>query len=305
MVAPGEQELRPCGPIAAIGNFDGVHLGHQYLLSETKKFADLHNALVGAVVFEPHPRRYLRPDEPPFLLTVSAEREQLLRSCGVSEVFTIPFDAVTAAMSPREFVVDILSKRLGLGGVVTGAEFAFGAKRAGDADLLAEICAENNMVSLQVEPKDLRGEEAKIGSSLIRAALKEGDVQRAQRLLGRPWSVTGTVEMGKQLGQTIGFPTANIFLGELIEPKYGVYAISAKLDGQTLRGVANFGRRPTVGAPSPLLEPHLFDFNDDLYGRQIEILFHDFLRSEEKFSSVDALRAQIEKDVAKARALVI
>ncbi|MEL7486957.1 MAG: bifunctional riboflavin kinase/FAD synthetase [Pseudomonadota bacterium] len=286
---------------AAIGNFDGVHRGHQFLLAETAKLAADHDARAGVVVFEPHPRRFFNPDEPAFRLTTDKERERLLRAYGVEEIFTLTFDAALAALSPEDFVRSILKDRLDLVGVVTGAEFVFGKARAGDAALLAELCASVGIVARSLEPIAQRDGEEKIGSSAVRAALRAGDVGAAARLLGRPWRVGGVVAEGRKLGRTIGFPTANVTLGDLIEPKFGVYAVRIDVGGDTYGGVANFGRRPTVGSDAPLLEAHLFDFAGDLYGKSVNVSFVDFIRDEKKFDSIDALKAQIAADAAAAR----
>ncbi|MEL7490802.1 MAG: bifunctional riboflavin kinase/FAD synthetase [Pseudomonadota bacterium] len=292
------------GPVAAIGNFDGVHLGHQYLIAETVKLAAEAGAPAGVIVFEPHPRRFFRPQDPPFLLTTSPERTRLLKSYGASEIFTLIFDEAMAALTPEAFVRSVLHEQLGLSGVVTGTEFQFGRARAGDVTMLADLCADVGIAAHRVTPMTNEGAPEKIGSSVVRAALQEGDVRRAEALLGRRWSVEGVVAPGQKLGRTIGFPTANITLGDLVEPRYGVYAVMITVDGVDTPGVANFGRRPTVGAPAPLLEAHLFDFDGDLYGKTIRVAFADFIRAERKFDGIDGLKAQIARDCETARRLL-
>jgi riboflavin kinase / FMN adenylyltransferase len=290
--------------IAAIGNFDGVHLGHQHLLGEAARFAAAHDARLGVVLFEPHPRRYFRPDDAPFLLTGPAQRDALLRSYGATEIFTLTFDKALASLTPDAFIHLVLKQKLGLGGIVAGADFRFGAGRVGDSEALLTIGAEAGLkvkiVDLLPQPAD----GAKFGSSAVRAALRDGDMARAQVLLGRPWAVRGVVAQGEQRGRTLGFPTANMTLGEIIEPRRGVYATRARVDGAVHDAVSNFGRRPTVGSEAPLLETHLLDFDGDLYGREIEVDFIDFIRDEVKFDGLDALKAQIAKDSVKARALL-
>jgi riboflavin kinase/FMN adenylyltransferase len=290
--------------IAAIGNFDGVHLGHAMLIARTATFAAENRASAAAVVFEPHPRRFFRPDEPPFLLTTSGQRERLLVGAGARRVFPIPFDAALAALSPADFVSNVLKARLGLAGVVTGAEFRFGAGRSGDAESLARLAREAGLFSLIVEPQAVSDGEEKIGSSAIRSAIAAGDMRAAAAMLGREWSVEGVVEKGAQLGRTLGFPTANLTLGDLIEPRRGVYAVRVFIDGIARSGVANFGRRPTVGETSPLLETHVFDFAGDLYGKAIAVSFVAQLRDEAKFPSLDALKAQIAEDSKASRAIL-
>jgi riboflavin kinase / FMN adenylyltransferase len=290
--------------IAAIGNFDGVHLGHQHLLGEAARFAAAHDAQLGVVLFEPHPRRYFRPDDAPFLLTGSAQRDALLRVYGAAEIFTLTFDKALASRTPEEFIRLVLKQKLGLGGIVAGADFCFGAGRAGDSQTLQAIGTEAGLkvkiIDLLPQPAD----GAKFGSSAVRAALRDGDVARAQVLLGRPWAVRSVVAQGEQRGRTLGFPTINMTLGEIIEPRRGVYATRARVGDVVHDAVSNFGRRPTVGSDAPLLETHLLDFDGDLYGREIEVDFIDFIRDEVKFDGLDALKAQIAKDSVKARALL-
>ncbi len=292
------------GVIAAIGNFDGVHLGHQHLLGEAARFAAAHDARLGVVLFEPHPRRYFRPDEAPFLLTSLAQRDALLRRYGAMEIFTLTFDKALASLSPDDFIRRVLKQKLGLGGLVAGADFRFGAGRAGDSQTLMTIGAEAGLKVKIVELLPQPADGAKFGSSAVRAALREGDMARARVLLGRPWAVRGVVAQGEQRGRTLGFPTANMTLGEIIAPRRGVYATRARVSGVAHDAVSNFGRRPTVGSEAPLLETHLLDFDGDLYGREIEVDFMHFIRDEVKFDGLDALKAQIAKDSVKARVLL-
>ncbi len=293
------------GVIAAIGNFDGVHLGHQRLLAETVAFATENAARPGALVFEPHPRRFFRPDDAPFLLTSPpAQRDALLRAHGAQEVMTLAFDEALAALSPEEFVRGVLKKKLGLDGVLTGADFRFGASRAGGGEILQRIGESAGLKVRLVDVLAQGPDTEKYGSSAVRAALREGNVKAAAKMLARAWSVRGCVIEGQKLGSTLGFPTANLTLGDIIEPRKGVYAVMVRVDGAMRKGVANFGRRPTVGSDAPLLEAHLFDFNGDLYGQEIDITFIDFIRDERKFDGLDALKAQIDKDCETARALL-
>ncbi|WDI32556.1 bifunctional riboflavin kinase/FAD synthetase [Hyphococcus flavus] len=290
--------------IAAIGNFDGVHLGHQFLLKETSAFASQHDAKLGVVLFEPHPRRFFQPDAPPFLLTSSPARDSILRSHGVNEIFTLTFDAELASMTPEQFVNDVLVGRFLLAGVMAGADFRFGAKRAGDGAALKALGEQAGMKVKLVELLDDSDGEGKYGSSAIREAIRDGAMDEAREMLGRPWSVTRSVEEGRKVGRTIGFPTANMTLGSLVEPRNGVYATRAVVNGKVYGAVSNFGRRPTVGSDAPLLETYLFDFEGDLYGQEIQISFHAFLRDEKKFDGLDALKAQIAEDCLMARELL-
>ncbi len=290
--------------IAALGNFDGVHLGHQHLLRQTAEFAHAHGAAPGVVLFDPHPRRYFRPDDPPFLLTAPAQRDALLRAAGAQEIYAVTFDRALASMTPEEFVNQVLKDQLGLAGIVTGADFRFGKGRAGDGAALESLGAAAGLKVKLVEViAETQGAD-KFGSSAVRAALEAGVMDRAAAMLGRDWSVVGPVEQGRKVGRTIGFPTANMTLGEVIEPRKGVYATRAHVGGKTYDAVSNFGRRPTVGSDAPLLETYLFDFDGDLYGQEMEVAFIAFLRDEEKFDGLDALKAQIADDCVKARALL-
>lgn len=297
-------EAKTDGVVAAVGNFDGVHLGHQHLLSRTAAFADSLGARMGAVVFDPHPRRYFRPDDPPFLLTTPEKRNALLAAHGVKTVIALPFDKTLAALSPEAFVHDVLKARLGLCGVVTGADFRFGKGRAGDGAALRVL---GEATGLAVDLVDVLAENLqaeKFGSSAVRAALRAGEPDRAAAMLGRRWSVCGMVEEGQRLGRGLGFPTANMTLGEVIEPRKGVYATWATVGDKVYPAVSNFGRRPTVGGAGPLLETHIFDFDGDLYGAEIEVSFVAFLRDERKFDGLDALKAQIAADSAEARRIL-
>ena len=286
--------------IAAIGNFDGVHLGHQHLLQQTVAFAAKHGAQPGVVVFDPHPRRFFRPEAAPFLLSSPAQRDEQLAAHGAKEILSLTFDRTLAAMTPEDFMHEVLAARLGLAGAVTGVDFRFGAGRVGDGVALKALGEKAGLAVKLVEIVTENPGAEKFGSSAVRAALKAGDVKKAAMMLGRPWSARGRVVEGQKLGRTLGFPTANMVLGDLIEPRKGVYAVNASTGGARYKGVANFGRRPTVGSVSPLLEVHLFDFSGDLYGQEIDVLFEQFIRDERKFGGLEALKAQIAADSAAA-----
>jgi riboflavin kinase/FMN adenylyltransferase len=288
---------------AAIGNFDGVHRGHQLLLAETIQAAAEMGGVAGVVVFEPHPRRFFRPDDPPFLLTTRLRRASLLYEAGAEFVIELPFDAALVALAPEDFVRKIIKDRLGLSGVAVGNDFRFGNGRSGDADGLKRLCGEAGIAAKIVAP--LMDGSEKYGSTAIRAALQRGEVESAAAMLGRPWDVEGPVIEGRKLGRTIGFATANMTLGDLVEPRRGVYAVRATVRGRTYDGVANFGRRPTFGEGAPLLETHLFDYAGDLYGEALRVGFVDFLRDEKKFDGLEALKAQITDDCRAARAALI
>ena len=298
------EDRAAAGVVAAIGNFDGVHLGHQHLLARMRAFAGTVGGRPGAVVFEPHPRRYFRPDDPPFLITAPDARDALLKAHGAEAVLTLPFDKALASLTPQAFVETVLKGQLDLKGVVAGVDFRFGAGRAGDGAALRALGEAAGLAVLLVDVLAENPDAEKFGSSAVREALQAGAPERAAVMLGRAWSVSGTVVEGQKLGRTLGFPTANMRLGEIIEPRKGVYATRATVDGETYGGVSNFGRRPTVGSDAPLLETHLFGFDGDLYGARIEVAFVAFLRDERKFDGLDALKAQIADDSARAAAVL-
>ena len=287
------------GGAVALGNFDGVHLGHAHVLRTAH--AARPDAPRAVLTFEPHPRELFRPDDPPFRLTLSGERAAALAALGVELLYEMPFDSGFSEMTAEHFVTDVLHHGIGARHLVCGPDFAFGHRRGGSLGFLAAR-AEALGIGLTVATPfgDASGP---ISSSLIRRALQDGYPERATALLGRPWAIVGTVMHGDALGRTIGFPTANIPLGRHLEPARGVYAVTVRLpDGSERPGVANIGRRPTVSAGSESrLEVHLFDFAADLYGAELAVALHGFLRSERRFAGIDALRAQIAADAAEAR----
>ena len=286
----------------ALGNFDGVHLGHAHLLRTAH--AARPDALLAVLSFEPHPREFFRPDDPPFRLSLAADRAAALAGLGVSVLYELPFDDAFSHLSAESFVHDILHEGIGAAHLACGPDFAFGHRRGGDASFLASR-AEALGMGLTIVPK-LADPQGPLSSTRIRRTLQDGYPERATVELGRPWSITGIVADGQRLGRTIGFPTANLPLGRLLEPARGVYAVTVRTpDGATHRGVANIGRRPTVNAgPESRLEAHIFDFAGDLYGQEITVALHAYLRNEVKFAGLDALRAQIAQDAAEARRLL-
>lgn len=290
------------GAVVALGNFDGVHLGHAHLLRTGHGARP--DAPLAVLTFEPHPRELFRPDDPPFRLTLSAERAAALKPLGVSTLYELPFDAGFSAMTAESFVADVLHAGIGARHLVCGPDFAFGHRRGGDASFLAAR-AEALGIGLTVVPP-LMDASGQISSSRIRRALQDGYPERATAKLGRPWAIRGIVAHGDARGRTIGFPTANIALGRHLEPARGVYAVTVTLpDGTARHGAANIGRRPTVNAgPESRLEVNLFDFEGDLYGQDLAVALHAFLRPEQKFSGLDELRARIAADCAEARRIL-
>lgn len=298
----GQQPLPEylAGGVAALGNFDGFHPGHQAVVRRAGELAAACGGPLLVITFDPHPARFFRPEEPPFQLTSIAERARLLEAFGVDALVVLPFDAALAALSPEDFFQTVLVDRLRLKGVTSGYDFTFGKARAGTTETLQALAAANGMQSAVVAPVRTDGDEV-VSSTLIRTKLAEGDVAAASRLLGRWWAIEGVVEGGDQRGRTINFPTANITLGDYSRPRYGVYAIRMVLpDGRVVEGVANIGIRPTFTPPRELLEAHLFDFSGDLYGQNVRVELVEFIRPEMRFEGLDALRSQISIDCATA-----
>jgi riboflavin kinase/FMN adenylyltransferase len=290
------------GGAVALGNFDGVHLGHAHVLRTAH--AARPDAPRAVLTFEPHPRELFRPDDPPFRLTLPAERAAALAALGVDLLYELPFDTAFSEINAERFVTEVLHRGIGARHLVCGPDFAFGHRRGGSVAFLAAR-AEALGIGLTIATPfgDAAGP---ISSSRIRRALQDGYPEQATALLGRPWAIVGTVAHGDARGRTIGFPTANIPLGRHLEPARGVYAVTVRLpDGAIVPGVANIGRRPTVSAGTESrLEVHLFDFAGDLYDSSLTVALHAFLRGERRFSGLDALRAQIAEDAAAARRLL-
>jgi riboflavin kinase/FMN adenylyltransferase len=292
------------GAAIALGNFDGVHAGHQAVIASARAVAEQSGVALGVAVFEPHPRRFFKPDTPPFRLQNTKQRARALSEVGVQEVFEIGFDAALAGSTDREFAERVLRDLLGITHVSVGADFRFGKGRSGDAGSLQALGPELGFTVTAVAPV---GGANKVSSSGIRTAIENGDMGAAREALTRPWAIEGEVLRGFERGRTLGMPTANVALGEYVRPRLGVYAVRVDIgDGPWMPGVASVGVNPTVGAlPEPLLEAHLFDFSGDLYGRTIEVELIAFLRDEAKFDSLGELKRQMTQDVIDARRALI
>lgn len=294
LACPLAPEFR--GAVAVIGNLDGVHKGHQALLVQGAQLAKQMQQPLAAIIFDPHPRKVFAPDAEPFLLNSTDQKADYLVECGVEKLFILPFNRHLSMLSPEEFVKVILQQNLGLSAILAGEEFQFGQKRAGTVEHLKEY---GELAGLVVKITDLAMSaqaDEKYSSSLAREALRNGAPEMAADILGRPWAIRGLVTKGKQLGRRIGFPTANIEMGDYLHPAKGVYAVTVVISARVYQGVANFGARPTVDGNGVLLEVHLFNFDQDIYGEKIEVSFHKFLRPEQKFANLDALKEQISKD---------
>ena len=288
------------GGIIALGNFDGFHRGHQAVVGEAIAWARAENRPAIVATFDPHPVRHFAPDAPPFRLTTLDQRQELFEAAGADAMLVFAFDGELAATTAQSFVEDLLVARLGAAGVVTGEDFTFGKGRGGNTAVLAELGAPLGMGARAVGPVS-DGDEV-ISSSRIREALRAGDCGTATHLLTRPFAIRGQVEHGAKLGRTIGYPTANLQMGSYLRPAYGIYAVTGLLPGgRIVHGAANLGIRPSFDPPIELLEPFFFDFEGDLYGQEIEVALHHYLRPEAKFDSLEALTAQMELDCGQAR----
>lgn len=285
-----------------LGNLDGVHKGHQALLKAGQEMANDVGAPLAAVTFEPHPRRVFNKDAPPFVLTPLAAKAELLEKAGAEHVFALPFIPELSSQTPEEFVRRTLYDTLGLKGILTGEEFQFGKGRAGDPAALAKLAKPLGMTAKAIAPVG-KGEQ-KFSSSQAREALRQGKPQAAAEVLGYQWFLDGTVSEGRKLARQLGFPTANIVLGDVLRPLYGVYAVMAELGDQSFPAIANIGVRPTVDGQEERLEVHLFDWDGDLYGKALRCRFVQFLREERPMDGLDALKAQIAEDCLAARAVL-
>lgn len=293
------------GAVVAVGNFDGVHLGHQALIAEAKRMAEERHAPLGVLAFEPHPQEFFRPGPESFRLTPFRAKARLIAGLGVDVLYALPFDAQMAAKTAQEFVQDILVDGLAIGAIVVGADFQFAKGRAGNVALLSYMGEMEGFGVTVFEPVMAHGHD-KVSSTEIREALKAGKPEIAAKLLGHFWSVEGIVEHGDKRGRTIGFPTANMKLTDCLKPAFGIYAVRVKIveDDRVVAthdGVANFGIRPMFETPVPLLETYLFDFEGDLYGKHLAIDVIAYLRPEAKLDGLDALKDQIAKDSEAAK----
>jgi riboflavin kinase/FMN adenylyltransferase len=298
------------GAVLAIGNFDGVHLGHQGVIKETGAIAKRLGAPLAVMTFEPHPRRLFAPDSPPFRLASLEAKARALAELGVDQLIVCPFDRVFAAIPAEGFINDILHTRLGARHVVVGDDFRFGHKRAGDIAMLRAKGADAGF-GVTPAPQVQDGDGQVISSNTIRTALGAGDMVTAQRLLGRPWEMDGPVIHGDARGRELGFPTANIDMDDYLHPAKGVYAVRVGVPagpgGGAISwwdGAASFGLRPQFEGTDLRLEVFLLDFSGDLYGCTLQVVFHAFLRGEQRFDDTAGLIAQMECDVAQTREIL-
>lgn len=304
------------GCVATIGNFDGVHLGHQAILQQLKKQGEKHGLPTVVMMFEPQPREFFAPDQAPARLANMSEKLQDLASFGIDYVLCLPFNQKLRSMSADQFIQSILLDGLKISHLIVGDDFRFGCDRTGDYQLLQKTGSESGFSVEDTKTFELEGE--RVSSTRVRTCLSANDLESANTLLGRPYRMSGRIGYGRQLGRTIGVPTANVILQRNKLPMTGVYAVKATeitvaachessvqdQDGKTVdwQGVANIGVKPTVaGTPEPSLEVHIFDFSDDLYGKRLTIEFCQKIREEKKFNGLDELKAAIANDMQVAR----
>jgi len=291
------------GAIVALGNFDGFHLGHQAVVGRAIQRGFHERRPVIVATFDPHPVRFFKPDVPPFRLTTLDQREALFAHAGADAMLVFEFDKALCITSAEDFVDDVLAQQIGAAGVVTGDDFTFGRGRKGDVETLRTLGAESGIIAEAVAPVSFG--DLRISSGRIREALQAGDTATATKLMSRDFAIQGVVQAGDKRGRELGYPTANIALGDYQRPRYGIYAVRATLaDGSEHPGVASLGVRPTFSPPVELLETHLLDYDGDLYGQRVEVALHAFIREEWKFDSVTQLVDQMRDDEADARRLL-
>lgn len=293
------------GPLfLAIGVFDGVHLGHRAVLERALNDARAAGGTAVAVTFDPHPVRVLRPEQAPRLLTSTPHKKRLIRALGIEHLLIIPFDLTFAATPPEQFIRALAAASKPLREICVGFEWSFGKGRAGNLALIDRLGHELGFEEVGLPAVQIDGQV--VSSTLIRRAVETGDFATAARFLGREYTILGTVQAGAQLGRKLGFPTANLSAHNEQFPPNGVYAVEVAHAGRTLPGVANIGVRPTLqnAAGERVFEVHLFDFAEDLYGQDLEVTFRHFLRPEQRFPDLDALKAQITRDAEKAQELL-
>ena len=292
------------GSVVTIGNYDAVHLGHQAILKTLAEQAAKHAVPLTVTIFEPTPREFFDPENAPARLSNLREKLEDLRDCGVERVLCLPFNAELANLEAEAFVQQVLVEGLGAKVVAIGDDFRFGKARAGDYDLLQRLGEARGFEVMRHDTLEVGGE--RVSSSRIRDLLAKGDIAAVRGLIRHGYRISGRVRYGRQLGRTLGIPTANIALGRRKDrcpaPRFGVYAVSVEgvAEGR-VNGVANLGVRPTVCGENCLLEVHLFDYAGDLYGKHLSVYLEDYIRDEAKFASVDELKAAMEKDIQQAR----
>ncbi|HWD68072.1 MAG TPA: riboflavin biosynthesis protein RibF [Caulobacteraceae bacterium] len=291
------------GAAVALGNFDGVHLGHQRVIADAAVAARRLSAPLGVISFEPHARMHFAPDSPPFRLMTPHQLARAVEALGVERLYLLPFGVEMANFSDHDFAKVVLAEGLGVRHVAIGFDVTFGKNRTGDPSSMRRFGEKMGFSVSVADAVSVDG--VKLSSTAVREALGAGKPGAAAAILGRPFAIEGVVQKGRQLGRKLGFPTANVLLADYVAPKFGVYATRTRLaDGRRLGGVANIGVNPTTGVVEPRLEVWLFDFDEDIYGEVIEAELIEFLRPEEKFPSIPAMVEQVWRDAGRARQMV-
>ena len=292
------------GGVYALGNFDGVHLGHKEIISKVIEISRSKNIPSGVLIFNPHPRSYFNPKLDDFILSDIKTRSYLLEKTKLDFLGILKFDEAMSNLSPREFIEKVIKDRVGVSHLIVGYNFRFGKNREGDVEVLSKICSEYNIDLTIIE--QVKNKELIISSSEIRKAIEELDFKRVNKIIGNHWKIIGKVIEGDKRGREIGFPTANIMMDNIIKPIFGVYAVNVEFKNNLFNGIANFGIRPTFDKTKslPILEVHLFDFSDNLYEEEIIISFVDFIRKEKKFDGLESLKSQIQLDINVAKDLL-
>ena len=286
--------------VVAIGNFDGVHLGHQALLRTISERATQEDLSTVVIIFEPQPLEWFCPEQAPARLTPFHEKIRIFEKWGVDYVLCLPFDRRLSALTPQSFIETCLMRQLNTAVLFVGEDFRFGYQRQGDIHLLATYARQGYFDCVQIPTVSVAGD--KISSTLIRQALSRYDFEYASQLLGRPYAITQRVRRGDQRGRTLGFPTLNLLIKHPRLVLSGVFAVEVRLpSGASYQGVANLGLRPTVNGTRPQLEAHLFGFNQEIYGQMVTVIMRQFIRAEQRFPNLEALQAQIQQDVSAAR----
>jgi riboflavin kinase/FMN adenylyltransferase len=291
------------GSVIALGNFDGFHQGHQAVVGAAIADAKAQGRPAIVATFDPHPVRYFQPATEPFRLTTLDQRQRFFEAAGADAMLVFNFGEELASTTAEDFIVKLLIQELAVAFVYTGADFTFGKARGGNVALLGTLGQQHDLYNYIVDPvSDAAGI---ISSSRIRDALKLGDCATASRLLTRPFTVQGNVQHGDKNGRVLGYPTANIDMGQYLRPRYGIYAVRGRLpDGRVLNGAANLGIRPSFDPPKELLEPYFFDFDGNLYDQTIEVEFHAFIRGEARFDDLEALKVQMAADCEAAKVIL-
>ena len=292
--------------VVTIGNFDGVHLGHQALFHEVIEKADAIGGTSVAITFEPHPMRVLKQNNHPPLITLYEQKQELIERTGTDILICIPFTAQFASLTAREFVEDLLIKKIGMKAIVVGEDYSFGKNREGNLELLKSFAAEMNFEVIVAHWITLaRNFPNRVSSTRIRELIMDGQMTEVQKMLGRNYQIRGIVVSGRDRGgKLLGIPTANINLHDELCPKTGIYAVTVECRGTQYNGVANIGYSPTFEEHEFTVEVHILDFNDDIYGEKIRVNFIQRIRDEKKFSEISELIEQIHKDIATARGLL-